>query len=259
MPAPGRWIRAPALSARSADGRCASGASAVARRHRRRVDRHAGRPDARVAVRALVDAAAPARPATRPRSAARRTAARPPGGSPGGSAASVTPEQVVACIGTKELVASLPRALSLRDPSRDTVLYPAVAYPTYAMGAALAGLRAVPVPVDAEWRLDLARDRPGRRRPCARALAQRPEQSHRRHRHARRAWRQRSPGPASAGSSSPATSATPSSPTTPPARPPLRSPRSLPTAGSRSPRRARGALAVEAFEHGRPAGRIRGR
>ena len=69
----------------------------------------------------------------------------------------VSPEQVVACIGTKELVASLPRALGLRDPSRDTVLYPAVAYPTYAMGAQLAGLRAVPVPVDEQWRLDLSR------------------------------------------------------------------------------------------------------
>jgi len=69
----------------------------------------------------------------------------------------VTAEQVVACIGTKELVASLPRALSLRDPSRDVVLYPAVAYPTYEMGALLAGLRAVPVPVDDEWHLDLDR------------------------------------------------------------------------------------------------------
>ena len=69
----------------------------------------------------------------------------------------VAPEQVVACIGTKELVASLPRALGLRDPSRDTVLYPAVAYPTYAMGAQLAGLRAVPVPVDEHWRLALSR------------------------------------------------------------------------------------------------------
>ena len=63
--------------------------------------------------------------------------------------------QVVACIGTKELVASLPGALALRDPSRDTVLYPAAAYPTYAMGALLAGLRAVPVPLDAGWHLDL--------------------------------------------------------------------------------------------------------
>ena len=55
----------------------------------------------------------------------------------------VSSDAVLACIGTKELVASLPRALSLRDPSRDTVLYPAVAYPTYEMGALLAGLRAV--------------------------------------------------------------------------------------------------------------------
>jgi len=67
----------------------------------------------------------------------------------------VAPDDVLACIGTKELVASLPRALSLRAPSRDTVLFPAVAYPTYEMGALLAGLRPVPVPVDAEWHLDL--------------------------------------------------------------------------------------------------------
>jgi succinyldiaminopimelate transaminase len=67
----------------------------------------------------------------------------------------LTVDDVIACIGTKEVVASLPRMLSLRDPSRDTVLYPAVAYPTYEMGALLAGLRAVPVPVDDEWHLDL--------------------------------------------------------------------------------------------------------
>src|SRR4029077_17176427 len=64
---------------------------------------------------------------------------------------------VIGCIGTKEVVASLPRMLSLRDPSRDTVLYPAVAYPTYEMGALLAGLRAVAVPVDDEWHLDVER------------------------------------------------------------------------------------------------------
>jgi aspartate/methionine/tyrosine aminotransferase len=34
----------------------------------------------------------------------------------------------------------------LRRPDRDTVLYPSVSYPTYAMGAELAGCRAVPVP-----------------------------------------------------------------------------------------------------------------
>ena len=60
-----------------------------------------------------------------------------------------------ACVGTKELVASLPHLLRLRDPLRDTVLYPAIAYPSYEMGAVLAGCRAVPVPLDAQWHLDL--------------------------------------------------------------------------------------------------------
>jgi len=64
-------------------------------------------------------------------------------------------EHVLACVGTKEAVAGLPHLLSLRTPGRDVVLYPAVSYPTYAMGATLAGLRPVPVPVDAEWHLDL--------------------------------------------------------------------------------------------------------
>jgi succinyldiaminopimelate transaminase len=53
---------------------------------------------------------------------------------------------VAACVGTKELVASAAQVLHLREPGRDTVLYPAVSYPTYAMGASLAGCRAVPVP-----------------------------------------------------------------------------------------------------------------
>lgn len=69
----------------------------------------------------------------------------------------VTADQVLACIGTKEMVASLPRYLHLRTPDRDTVLYPAISYPTYAMGAELAGLRAVPVPLDDDWHLDLSR------------------------------------------------------------------------------------------------------
>jgi len=68
---------------------------------------------------------------------------------------SLPAEQVRACVGTKEAVAGLPHLLALRDPTRDTVLYPAISYPTYAMGAVLAGLRAVPVPVDDRWRLDL--------------------------------------------------------------------------------------------------------
>ena len=51
-----------------------------------------------------------------------------------------------ACVGTKELVAGLPHWLHLRSPQRDTVLYPELSYPSYAMGARLAGCRAVPVP-----------------------------------------------------------------------------------------------------------------
>jgi succinyldiaminopimelate transaminase len=65
--------------------------------------------------------------------------------------------ELIATVGTKELVATLPQRLHLRDPSRDTVLFPAISYPTYAMGAELAGLRAVGVPLDDEWQLDLAR------------------------------------------------------------------------------------------------------
>jgi succinyldiaminopimelate transaminase len=58
--------------------------------------------------------------------------------------ATVNPSQVAACIGTKELVAGVPHWLRLRTPGRDTVLYPRISYPTYAMGATLAGCRAVP-------------------------------------------------------------------------------------------------------------------
>lgn len=54
-------------------------------------------------------------------------------------------EEVAACVGTKEFVASVAQYLRLREPSRDTVLYPSVSYPTYAMGARLGGCRAVAV------------------------------------------------------------------------------------------------------------------
>jgi succinyldiaminopimelate transaminase len=64
-------------------------------------------------------------------------------------------DAIAACVGTKEFVATLPAWLKLRSPDRDTVLHPAVAYPTYAMGAVLAGCRPVPVPVDDDWRLRL--------------------------------------------------------------------------------------------------------
>jgi succinyldiaminopimelate transaminase len=57
-----------------------------------------------------------------------------------------TPLALAACVGTKEFVASAPHLLRLRTPDKDTVLYPAVSYPTYAMGAELAGCRAVAVP-----------------------------------------------------------------------------------------------------------------
>ena len=63
--------------------------------------------------------------------------------------------ELAACIGTKEFVASLPHYLKLRLPDRDTVLYPSVSYPSYAMGAALAGCRAVPVAVDDKFRIDV--------------------------------------------------------------------------------------------------------
>jgi succinyldiaminopimelate transaminase len=59
--------------------------------------------------------------------------------------ASVDPAtEVAAVVGSKEFVASTPQYLKLRDPSRDTVLYPAISYPTYEMGATLAGCRPVP-------------------------------------------------------------------------------------------------------------------
>ena len=64
-------------------------------------------------------------------------------------------DEVAACVGTKEFVGSLATYLHLRRPERDTVLYPAISYPTYAMGATLAGLRAVPVDLR-EGRLDLS-------------------------------------------------------------------------------------------------------
>ncbi len=52
--------------------------------------------------------------------------------------------EVAACVGTKEFVVSVPQYLKLRSPDRDTVLYPAISYPSYEMGATLAGLRPVP-------------------------------------------------------------------------------------------------------------------
>jgi len=68
----------------------------------------------------------------------------------------VEPGHLAAAVGTKEFVAGAPHWLRLRYPDKDTVLYPAISYPSYAMGATFAGCRAVPVPVDDQWRIDLA-------------------------------------------------------------------------------------------------------
>ena len=68
----------------------------------------------------------------------------------------ITLDAVSVCVGTKEFVATTPAWLKLRYPERDTVLYPSVSYPTYEMGARLAGLRPLAVPVDSDWRIDLS-------------------------------------------------------------------------------------------------------
>jgi aspartate/methionine/tyrosine aminotransferase len=67
----------------------------------------------------------------------------------------VSSTQIAACVGTKEFVASTPHYLRLRRPSQDTVLFPAVAYPTYEMGAVLAGCRPVGVPCSPDGSIDL--------------------------------------------------------------------------------------------------------
>ena len=63
--------------------------------------------------------------------------------------------QIGAAVGTKEFVASTPHYLRMRSPDRDTVLYPEVSYPSYEQGAIFSGCRAVAVPVDDQWRIDL--------------------------------------------------------------------------------------------------------
>jgi succinyldiaminopimelate transaminase len=68
----------------------------------------------------------------------------------------IAPSAIAACIGTKEFVASTPQYLKLRRPDRNVVLFPTIAYPTYEMGAILAGCRPVAVPLDPQGRLNLA-------------------------------------------------------------------------------------------------------
>lgn len=67
----------------------------------------------------------------------------------------VRPDDIGATIGTKEFVGTLPQWLKLRTPSRDTILYPSISYPTYAMGATLARCRSVAVPSRSDGTLDL--------------------------------------------------------------------------------------------------------
>ncbi len=67
----------------------------------------------------------------------------------------VDSDHIGATIGSKEFVGTLPQWLSLRTPDRDTVLYPAISYPTYEMGATLARCRAVAVPARPDGGLDL--------------------------------------------------------------------------------------------------------
>jgi succinyldiaminopimelate transaminase len=74
---------------------------------------------------------------------------------------------VAACVGTKEFVATAAWFLRLRTPERDTVLVPAVAYPTYAMGARLAGCRVVEVAGADGYDLDTVSEDDASRALCA--------------------------------------------------------------------------------------------
>ncbi|GJF28399.1 aminotransferase [Kitasatospora sp. NE20-6] len=69
----------------------------------------------------------------------------------------VPAEAVAACVGTKEFISTLPLFLREIEPDagRDTVLIPALCYPTYEYGARLAGLRVHRVPVDGGLRMRL--------------------------------------------------------------------------------------------------------
>ena len=65
--------------------------------------------------------------------------------------------QIAAAVGSKEFVVTTPQLMKLRTPSRDTVLFPAVSYPSYAMGATLSGCRPVAVPMTPTGGLDLSK------------------------------------------------------------------------------------------------------
>lgn len=67
----------------------------------------------------------------------------------------VGPDQVAACAGTKEFVATVAAHVGPGTDGRDVVLVPALSYPTYRFGAALAGCTAWEVPVDDRFHLRL--------------------------------------------------------------------------------------------------------
>lgn len=73
----------------------------------------------------------------------------------------VPADNIAATVGSKEFVALLPQLMALRTPDRDTVLFPAISYPSYEMGATLAGCRAVPVPFRADGTMNLDAIDPG--------------------------------------------------------------------------------------------------
>ena len=136
-------------------------ASAHVRWHRRPVGRHPGRPDARGGPRgALAGAAdAPGYPQTWGTPALRSAVAdwfARRRGVPG-----LDPDGVLPTIGSKELVAWLPTLLGLG--AGDVVGIPAVAYPTYDIGARHRRRDAAVVPVADEPR---AADRPRHARSC---------------------------------------------------------------------------------------------
>jgi succinyldiaminopimelate transaminase len=61
----------------------------------------------------------------------------------------LTEKNVLPTIGSKELVAMLPFMLGIGEG--DTIVHPRAAYPTYAIGAAIAGAEALPSDDPAEW------------------------------------------------------------------------------------------------------------
>ncbi len=131
----------------------------------RLVGRHTDRPSTRSSGRGARRARAPSG-ATRRRSAPSPFAKPPPDGWARRFGVDLDPNHLAACIGTKEFVAGVPHWLRLRRPDRDVVLYPAISYPSYAMGATLAGATAGGGAGRRELPARPRRDRRGRRRPC---------------------------------------------------------------------------------------------